>query len=164
MTISTTIIKNSYSGNGSTTAFTYNFKITDDDDIQVIIRSSTGTETVKSKGTHYTVAGVGNNSGTVTFTSGNIPASGETVLLRRSTPKTQAMDLIDNDPMSADTIETAHDKVISITQELQEQIDRSLKLSRTNTMTSTEFTTSATDRADKILFFDSSGELAITQE
>ena len=164
MTISTTIIKSSASGNGSTSAFTYSFKITDDDDIQVIIRSANGTETVKSKGTHYNVSGVGNNSGTVTFTSGNIPASGETVLLRRSTPKTQAMDLIDNDPMSADTIETAHDKVISITQELQEQVDRSLKLSRTNTMTSTEFTNSATDRANKILAFDSSGELSITQE
>jgi len=164
MTISTTIIKSSLNGNGSTSAFTYSFKITDDDDIQVIIRSATGTETVKSKGTHYNVSGVGNNSGTVTFTSGNIPASGETVLLRRSTPKTQAMDLIDNDPMSADTIETAHDKVISITQELQEQVDRSLKLSRTNTMTSTEFTNSATDRASKILAFDSAGELSITQE
>lgn len=164
MTISTTIIKSSASGNGSTSAFTYSFKITDDDDIQVIIRSANGTEIVKSKGTHYNVSGVGNNSGTVTFTSGNIPASGETVLLRRSTPKTQAMDLIDNDPMSADTIETAHDKVISITQELQEQVDRSLKLSRTNTMTSTEFTNSATDRANKILAFDSSGELSITQE
>ena len=164
MTISTTIIKNSYSGNGSTSAFTYNFKITDDDDIEVIIRSSAGTETVKSKGTHYTVAGVGNNSGTVTFTSGNIPASGETVLLRRSTPKTQAMDLIDNDPMSADTIETAHDKSIAIAQELQEQIDRSIKLSRTNTMTSTEFTVDATNRANKILAFDSSGEIAVTQE
>jgi hypothetical protein len=164
MTISTTIIKSSSNGNGSTSAFTYSFKITDDDDIQVIIRSATGVETVKSKGTHYNVSGVGNNSGTVTFTSGNIPVSGETVLLRRSTPKTQAMDLIDNDPMSADTIETAHDKVISITQELQEQVDRSLKLSRTNTMTSTEFTTSATDRASKILAFDSSGELSIAQE
>ena len=164
MTISTTIIKNSYSGNGSTSAFTYNFKITDDDDIQEIIRSSTGTETVKSKGTHYTVAGVGNNSGTVTFTSGNIPASGETVVLRRSTPQTQAMDLIDNDPMSADTIETAHDKTTSITQELQEQVDRSIKLSRTNTMTSTEFTVGATDRANKILAFDSSGEIQVTQE
>ena len=164
MTISTTIIKNSYSGNGSTSAFTYNFKITDDDDIQVIIRSSTGTETVKSKGTHYTVAGVGNNSGTVTFTSGNIPASGETVVLRRSTPQTQAMDLIDNDPMSADTIETAHDKTTSITQELQEQVDRSIKLSRTNTMTSTEFTVGATDRANKILAFDSSGEIQVKQE
>ena len=95
MTISTTIIKSSANGNGSTTAFTYSFKITDDDDIQVIIRSATGTETVKSKGTHYNVSGVGNNSGTVTFTSGNVPASGETVLLRRSTPQTQAMDLID---------------------------------------------------------------------
>ena len=164
MTISTTIIKNSYSGNGSTSAFTYNFKITDDDDIQVIIRSSTGTETVKSKGTHYTVAGVGNNSGTVTFTSGNIPDSGETVVLRRSTPQTQTMDLIDNDPMSADTIETAHDKTTSITQELQEQVDRSIKLSRTNTMTSTEFTVGATDRANKILAFDSSGEIQVTQE
>jgi len=121
MTISTTIIKSSYSGNGSTTAFTYNFKITDQDDIQVIIRSANGTETVKTLTTHYTVAGVGGNSGTVTFTSGNIPANGETVVLRRSTTQTQAMDLIDNDPMSADTIETAHDKAIAITQELQEK-------------------------------------------
>ena len=30
MTISTTTIKNSYSGNGSTTAFSYTFKITAD--------------------------------------------------------------------------------------------------------------------------------------
>jgi len=164
MTISTTIIKNSYSGNGSTSAFTYNFKITDEDDIQVIIRSANGTETVKTITTHYTVGGVGGNSGTVTFTSGNIPVTGETVVLRRSTPQTQAMDLIDNDPMSADTIETAHDKVTSISQELQEQVDRSIKLSRTNTMTSTEFTVDATNRANKILAFDSSGEISVTQE
>ena len=162
MTISTTIIKNSYSGNGSTTAFTYNFKITDEDDIQVIIRSAAGTETVKTKTTHYTVGGVGNNSGTVTFVTA--PTSSETVVLRRSTTQTQAMDLIDNDPMSADTIETAHDKSIAISQELQEQLDRSLKISRANTMTSTEFTTSATDRANKVLAFDSSGELSVTQE
>ena len=62
MTISTTTIKNSYSGNGSTSAFTYSFKITDDDDIQVIIRTdSTGAETVKTKTTHYNVSGVGSN-------------------------------------------------------------------------------------------------------
>ena len=55
MTISTTIIKSSYSGNGSTSAFTYNFKITDEDDIQVIIRSANGTETVKTLTTHYKI-------------------------------------------------------------------------------------------------------------
>ena len=36
MTISTTIIKNSYSGNGSTTAFTYNFKISISEDMGVV--------------------------------------------------------------------------------------------------------------------------------
>ena len=40
MTISTTTIKNSYSGNGSTSVLTILFKIADEDHIQVIIRSS----------------------------------------------------------------------------------------------------------------------------
>ena len=147
MTISTTTIKNSYSGNGSTTVFNYTFKITDEDHITVIIRTdSTGAETTKTKTTHYTVAGVGGSSGgSVTFTSGNIPASGETVLLRRDTPQTQGMDLIENDPLPANTLETAHDKVMSVAQEVQEEVDRSIKLSRTNTMTSTEFTVGASD-------------------
>ena len=36
MTISTTTIKNSYSGDGSTTVFNYTFKITDEDHIRSI--------------------------------------------------------------------------------------------------------------------------------
>ena len=165
MTISTTTIKNSYNGNGSTSAFNYTFKISAESEMQVIIRSASGTETVKSLTTHYTISGVGNaGGGAVTFTAGNIPVSGETVILRRVTAQTQAMDLIDNDPMSADTIENAHDKSIAIAQELQEQIDRSIKLSRTNTMTSTEFTVDAASRANKILAFDSAGEISVTQE
>ena len=164
MTISTTTIKDSYTGNGSTSAFTYNFKIADDDDIQVIIRAANGTETVKTKTTHYTVSGVGNNSGTVTFTAGNIPISTQTVILRRSTPQTQELDLIENDPLPANSIETAYDKLTQISQELQEQIDRSIKLSRTNTITSTEFTVGSADRANKILAFDANGEIAVTQE
>ena len=164
MTISTTTIKDSYAGNGSTSAFTYNFKIADDDDIQVIIRAANGTETVKTKTTHYTVSGVGNNSGTVTFTAGNIPISTQTVILRRSTPQTQELDLIENDPLPANSIETAYDKLTQISQELQEQIDRSIKLSRTNTITTTEFTVGSADRANKILAFDANGEIAVTQE
>lgn len=119
MTISTTTIKNSYSGDGSTTAFTYTFKITDQDDIDVIIRSSDGTETTKTITTHYTVSGVGNaGGGTVTFTSGNIPAATETVLLRRDTPQTQGTDLIENDPLPANTLEDAFDKLTSISLQL----------------------------------------------
>jgi hypothetical protein len=165
MTISTTTIKNSYSGNGSTSAFTYTFKITDQDDIEVLIRSSNGTETTKTITTHYTVSGVGNaGGGTVTFTAGNIPTSTETVVLRRATPQTQGLDLIENDPLPANSLEDAFDKLTSISQELQEEVDRSIKLSRTNTITSTEFTVDAATRANKILAFDANGEIAVTQE
>jgi len=51
-----------------------------------------------------------------------------------------------------------------VAQQVAEESDRSIKLSRTNTMTSTEFTVGATDRANKILAFDSSGEISVTQE
>ena len=40
MTISTTIIKNSYSGDGSATAFTYAFKIADATFIEVIVKTN----------------------------------------------------------------------------------------------------------------------------
>jgi len=163
MTITTTIAKNSYSGNGSTTVFAYQFKILAQGDLQVILRSSTGTETVQEITTHYTVSGVGSaTGGNVTF--GSAPASGVTVVIRRATTQTQTVDLVENDPFTAETVETAFDRSIILAQELQEQVERSLKISRTNTMTSTDFTTSATDRANKVLAFDSSGELAVTQE
>lgn len=165
MTVSSTTVKNSYSGNGSTTSFNYTFKIFANSDLQVIIRSSTGTETTKTITTHYTVSGAGNtNGGSVTFTSGNIPANGETVVLRRNVPQTQAIDYIANDPFPAETHEEGLDRATMTTQQVQEELDRSIKLSRTNTMTSTEFAVGATDRASKVLGFDANGELAVTQE
>ena len=165
MTISTTIIKNSYAGNASTTAFTYGFKISADSEMEVIIRSAAGGETVKTISTHYNVSGAGNaGGGTVTFTGGNTPASGETVILRRNTALTQTLDLIENDNLPANSIESGFDKNLALIQELQEELDRSIKISRTNTMTSTEFTVAAADRASKILAFDSSGEISVTQE
>jgi hypothetical protein len=165
MTVSTTIIKNSHNGNGSTTTFAYSFKIFADSDLVVIIRSSTGTETTKTLTTHYTVTGAGSASGgTVVFTSGNIPASGETVVIRRNVPQTQVIDYIANDPFPAETHEEGLDRNTMVAQQVSEATDRSIKLSRTNTMTSTEFTVGATDRANKVLAFDSAGELAVTQE
>jgi len=165
MTVSTTIIKSSHNGNGSTTTFAYNFKIFADTDLVVIIRSSAGTETTKTLTTHYTVAGAGDASGgSITFTSGNIPASGETVVIRRNVPQTQAIDYIANDPFPAETNEEGLDRATMIAQQVSEATDRSIKLSRTNTMTSTEFTVGATERANKILAFDSSGEISVTQE
>ena len=165
MTVSSTTVKNSYSGNSSTTVFAYSFKIFADSDLQVIIRSSTGAETTKTLTTHYTVSGAGDASGgNVTFTSGNTPATGGTVVIRRGVPQTQAIDYIANDPFPAESHEEGLDRATMTTQQVQEELDRSIKLSRTNTMTSTEFTVGATDRANKILAFDNSGEISVTQE
>ena len=165
MTISSTTVKNSYSGDGSQTTFVYGYKIFADSDIKVIIRSATGTETVKTITTHYTVTGAGSSSGgNVVFTSGNIPTNTETVVLIRDVPQTQAIDYIANDPFPAETHEEGLDRATMTTQQVQEELDRSIKLSRTNTMTSTEFTVGATDRANKVLSFDSTGELSVTQE
>mgnify|MGYP003109267663 CR=1 FL=1 len=166
MTVSTTIIKSSHNGNGSTTTFAYNFRILSNSDLVVIIRNnSTGTETTKTLTTHYTVSGAGDpTGGSITFTSGNIPASGETVVIRRNVPQTQSIDYIANDPFPAETHEEGLDRTTMIAQQVSEATDRSIKLSRTNTMTSTEFTVGATDRANKVLGFDNAGELSVTTE
>ena len=163
MTVSSTTTRNSYSGNGSTTTFAYGFKIFADADLTVILRASTGAETVQSLTTHYTVTNAGNASGgNVVF--GSAPASGVTVVIRRNMAQTQSTDYTANDPFPAESHEDALDRLTFIAQQQQEEVDRSLKLSRTNTMTSTEFTVGATDRASKVLAFDSSGELSVTQE
>jgi hypothetical protein len=165
MTISSTTVRNSYSGDGTTDTFTYNFKIFQDSDIQVIIRSANGTETIKTITTHYTVTDAGVSAGgTVVFTAGNIPTATETVVLRRNIPQTQAIDYIANDPFPAESHEEGLDRATMAIQQIQEEVTRSLKLSKTNTMTSTEFTVGAADRANKILAFDAAGEISVTQE
>jgi len=165
MTVTTTTIKNSYSGNGSTTAFAYTFPINATDEITVIERSATGTETVKSEGsgsTNYGISDNGASGGTVTMVTA--PASGTTLVIRRNTNLTQETDYVANDPFPAETHEDALDKLNMQTQELQEELDRSFKVSRTNTITSAEFTTSATDRASKTLGFDSDGNLTTVSD
>ncbi|BAQ85570.1 tail fiber [uncultured Mediterranean phage uvMED] len=165
MTISSTTVKNSYSGNGTLDTFNYTFKIFADADIQVIIRDASATETVKTLTTHYTVTGAGSASGgTIVFTAGNIPTATETVVIRRASPQTQAIDYIANDPFPAESHEEGLDRSMMAIQQLQEEVDRSIKLSRTNTMNSTEFTVGDTDRAGKIFGFDSNGELVVSQE
>jgi hypothetical protein len=163
MTVSSTTTKNSYSGNASTTTFAYGFKIFANTDLTVILRSAAGTETVQTLTTHYSVTNAGVDSGgNVVF--GSAPASGVTVVIRRNIAQTQTTDYTANDPFPAESHEDALDRLTFIAQQQQEELNRGIKLSRTNTMTSTEFTVGASERANKILAFDSSGEISVTQE
>ena len=163
MSVSSTTTKVSYSGDGSQTVFAYTFKIFADADLRVIERASNGTETVKTLTTDYTVSGAGTDSGgNVTF--GTAPASGVTVIIKRNLGLTQGTDYIDNDPFPAESHEDALDRLTFIAQNIQEQVDRCIKASETNTLSGAEFTIGASDRANKIFAFDSSGDVSITQE
>ena len=163
MTVSSSTSKVQYNGNGSLTVFAYTFRVFDQDDLTVIIRSANGTETTKSIGTHYTVSGVGDaGGGNVTMLTA--PASGETITILREQPLTQGLDLVPNDPFPAGSLEDALDKLTFMVQSHSEELDRAIKASKTNTIGSTEFTISAADRATKVFAFDENGELAVTQE
>ena len=174
MTISSTTVRNSYSGDGSTVTFSYTFKIFAETDLEVIIRDdATATETTQTLNTNYSITGVGDaNGGSITFLVDAAatppydytPATGETVVLRRNVPQTQGIDYIANDPFPAESHEEGLDRLTMQMQQVQEEVDRSIKLSKTNTMTDTSFAIGATDRASKVLAFDDSGEISVTQE
>ena len=163
MTVTSTNQKVQFNGNGSTTVFAYNFKIFAQTDLSVILRSAAGTETTQQLTTNYTVSGVGEASGG-NVTMGVAPPSGTTLTILRVQPNLQGLDLVPNDPFPAGSMEDALDKLTFMVQTHDEEIGRSIKASPTNVISGSEFTVSATDRANKLFSFDSSGNLSIAQE
>jgi hypothetical protein len=163
MTVSSSTNRVSYAGNGSTTVFPYTYKVFDEDDLTVILRSADGTEAVKTITSDYTVSGVGNaGGGNVTMLTA--PATGETLVILREQDLVQELDIVPNDPFPADSLEGALDRLTFMVQQHEETLGRTIKASRTNTISGSEFTISAADRASKIFAFDSSGDLSIAQE
>ena len=164
MTVTSTNQKVTFNGDGSTTVFAYNSKIFAQTDLVVILRvTATGTETKQFISTNYSVSGVGTASGG-NVTMGTAPASGTTLTILRVQPNLQGLDLVPNDPFPAGNLEASLDKLTFMVQTHEEEIGRSIKASKANTITTTDFTISATDRANKVFAFDSSGDLSVTQE
>jgi hypothetical protein len=154
MTVSSTTSKVSYTGNGSTTAFAVPFYFLAAADLQVILRSGT-TETVQVLTTNYTVSGAGVEAGgTVTMLVA--PAAAVTVTIRRNIEATQETDLLPNDRLPAESLETALDKVTMLTQQLGEESARSIKFPASDAVMSSQVP-AASARASKFLSFDANG-------
>lgn len=164
MTVSSTTSRADYTGNGSTTAFTVPFYFLDNTHVTVYLTViATGATTTLVLGTDYTLTGAGvSTGGTVTTTVA--PSTSQKLSILRSVPQTQLIHYVPNDPFPAASHEQALDQLTMEVQQVNETLARSIKLSSTNTMTSTEFTVPATTRANKVLGFDSTGELSVTQE
>ena len=161
MTVSSTVTRVIYSGNGVTTAFATTFPFFAASEIEVIERViATGVETVKTLTTHYTVAGGNGSTGTVTAVVA--PASTVQWVLRRVTAKTQEIDYTPNDPFPAETHEQGLDRLKMNVQELAEENERSLKFPKSDSAALTGILPNSVDRASKYLAFDASGNATAT--
>jgi hypothetical protein len=168
MTISRSDNKVTFTCNGSTHVFTFEFPIIDSGDLVVtLINTATGEETVLTSGTNYAVAasdsGYGGGGTVTTQAAGetgmehySYPA-GYTLLIQRSTPKTQLMDLRTGQVVDLQDIEDAFDKVQAQILDMQESIDRCIKVPAQDSSPGVDLEV-ATSRANKFLGFDAEGD------
>ena len=156
MTISTTLDRISYAGNGSTTPFSFPYLFFADADLTVIlVVDSTGVETTQTITSHYTITGAGDQSGG-TVTMATPPASGETLVILRDADITQGLDLVENDPFPSDLIEQQFDKLTIAAQKLDTWANRTAKLTDGDT-SGFDATLPNTHTADTALVINAAG-------
>jgi hypothetical protein len=121
MTISTYENKINYVGDGSTTVFTFVFKVLAENHMEVYLDDA-----IQSTG--YTVTlnadQNANPGGEVTFAVA--PATDVTITLLREVPLDQLVDYNPYDPFPAETHERALDKLTQICQQLDERVNRTI--------------------------------------
>ena len=170
MTVSVNRSRVQHTGNGSTTAFAVNFPAITQAEIVVTVTTS-GTDSVKTLNTHYTLTAAPFSTGTVTFLtspSDYTPANNTTITISRNLDFLQSTDYQANDALDATTLETAFDKATLLAQQLDDDKSRMLKFSGTLTDsfdsddTITTITSSSSDRANKALKFDANGDIGIS--
>lgn len=129
MAVSTTSNRISYTGNGSTTDFSYPYKFLAEADLVVVKRTiADGTETILALTTDYTVAGEGEDAGgTVTLLVA--PSSSYEIIIYGDPELTQLVDLVENDSSPAEVQESALDKLTLIAQRVRNMVERAVRLS-----------------------------------
>lgn len=114
MSVSSTTASLTFTGNNSTsTAYALTgLRFDASSWLDVATISSAGVVTTLTLGTHYTLGGDGSaGTGTLTSTSGNaIPAS-STLRVRRNTPLTQGLDLVNGTAPDQPSLEAALDRL-----------------------------------------------------
>jgi hypothetical protein len=157
MTTATTTPRLSYTADGSTAAFTFNFEIADSSSIAVYVGS-----TLKTLTTDYTVSFDTGTSGTGTVTFTSAPSSG-TVTLIRDTNLARTVDFQEGGAFLAATVNAEFDRLSQAVIDSTDKIEkRALLLAEPNTETATLTIPDASTRANKVLTFDGSGDVLLS--
>ena len=168
MTVSNQNSYISYTGNGSTSAYAWPFKLYAGGDLKVYtVVTATGVASLQTSGGggtyDYTVAyNAVTEAWTVTLNN-NLPNTHK-LYLTRVMDLEQTVDYIEGDAFPATAHEDALDKIVLTQQQQQEQINRAFKLDQVNTGTTVDIATIISERSGKVLGFDPSGNLIATQE
>jgi len=126
MTITNTNKRVSVAAGGLVT-FTYDFRILEQEDLLVILRTSAGVETTQTLTTHYTVAGVGAaGGGTITFLSA--PTASSRVVMVLDPDITQTTDYSNAGAFDAEAHEEALDKLTNAMKRTNDISTRALSL------------------------------------
>ena len=157
MTTSTTTPRLAYTADGSTVAFTFNFEIADSSSIAVYVGS-----TLKTLTSDYTVAFDSGTSGTGTINFNSAPSSG-TVTLIRDTNLARTTDFENSGAFLASTVNAELDRLSQAVIDSTDKIEqRAILLAEPNTETATLTVGDASARANKVLAFDGSGDVTLS--
>lgn len=151
MTISTTTARWEYTGDGSTTEFTYNNLIFEDSDLNVYVDG-----TLQELTTDYTVTNAGEETGgEVVFVSA--PANDAEVTIVRDVPNTQGSDYPTGGPFPSKVTESDLDRRTVVSQDQQQAIERFLRVVESEQGIPTLELPTLAERAGKFLAFDENG-------
>lgn len=130
MTVSSTLVRQRYTGTGATTTFSCGFRVLDATHL-VVSRIASGVVTTLVYGTDYTVTGVGAvSAASVVLTTAL--AAGVDVLIQRVVPLLQPTDIRNQGAFYASIHEDAFDRIVMQTQQVANDVTRSLQLSATS--------------------------------
>lgn len=137
MTVAIQSNRRDYSGNGSTQDFSVPFELFSSDDLKVYRRDETDpdnpTETLLVLSTDYSLTGADPLTGIICtgiHTAAAPTVTQKIVILRELDPE-QGLDFNENGPFPVDDNEEALDRGVMLAQQLQEQIDRCVKVTKT---------------------------------
>jgi hypothetical protein len=158
MTVSDQDNRTSAVGTGAEQTVPFTFPITANSDLTVIQRvTATGEETPLSETTNYTVVNNGENGGSITTVTPFVASTAQIHIIR-DTPNTQTLDLEQGGNFNAENIEDALDRNTKLTIESSDSLDRTIKFTDTDPLTSIGDIPNSVDRASKQFGFDSAGK------
>lgn len=142
MSVSSTTAINTFTGNDLTETFTWDFWVPNVNEIEVVKATFTlddnlervWSESTLAPVTDYTITRNSDGTGSITLTAGAL-ALDYKLAIRRKMNITQEVDFKNQTTFNARSHETAFDRVVYIAQQIQENLDRAVKLHVTDNET-----------------------------